>query len=294
MGAKSMTGFGRGRAEAAGIQVEVELSSVNRKVFEVRVTLPRPLLVLESRVHALIHEKVARGCINGNVKINVSGHARSQTVSVDTCMAAGYVVAFRKAAMDLGLKDDLTARMLLQLPQILSTEDVAADTERVWRLLHSATGAALHELLQMRETEGAQLVRDIRRRMSRLTSLWKRIRKRAPRIARDCAAALQARLARLGVQMNADQEPLRREILLFAERSDISEELVRLESHFRQMEELTQSQKPVGRTLDFLCQEMFREINTIGSKASDLVVARSVVEFKSELEAIREQVQNIE
>jgi len=290
----SMTGFGRGAAAAGGMKVEVDLSSVNRKQFDVRVSLPRSLIALEAPVNALVHARVARGAVTGVAKVTVTGAARRRGMVVDGDAAATYLRGLRRAARRMGLTDDLQASALLTMPEVLRYRDVGEDAGRVWRLLARALKAALNTLARMRQREGASLQKDIAARLGRLRRILEEIKGVAPDVARRYATALAERLkkARLGAEF--DDAQLAREIALFADRCDISEEIVRLDSHFRQADHLLCARKPVGRTLDFLCQEMFREINTIGSKANDGGIARRVVEFKTDLEAVREQVQNVE
>ena len=289
----SMTGFGRGAASAGGVKVEVELSSVNRKQFEVRLSLPRQVSALESRVNTIIHERVARGAITGAVKISASSATRGG-IRVDSAVAAASLQALRKAGHKLGLKDDLTLRSLLHLPEVVQYHDVAEDTERIWRMLIRALDESLNGLIAMRRTEGKALEVDIRKRFARLGRHLGVIRKLAPAAQKKYGQALHARLRKSRIPLPASDPQLLREIAIWADRADISEEVVRLDSHLKHVEGMLQENKPVGRALDFLCQEMFREINTIGSKANEAAISRQVVHFKTELESIREQVQNVE
>ena len=290
----SMTGFGRGAAAAGGIKVEVELGAVNRKQFDVRVNLPRSLFALEAQVNALIHGAILRGSVGVVVKVGLTGAARRKGIGVDAGAAAAYVRALRQTAGQLGLRDDLTAASLLRMPEVLQYQDIGESASCVWAPLEKALRAALRGLLHMKRREGATLAKDIARRLARLTKTLDAVRLLAPQVAGRYAAALTARLKNAGIGMDVNEPQLVREIALFADRCDISEEIVRLDSHFKQAAQLLHAKEPVGRTLDFLCQEMFREINTIGSKGNDAAIARHVVQFKTELEAIREQVQNVE
>ena len=291
---KSMTGFGRGEAAAGGLKVEVELSSVNRKQFDLRVSLPRALVALESRVQAAVHEAVARGSITAFIKVGLAEQVAGGAACVDTDAAGAYLKELRNAGKALGLADDLTLCSLLKLPGVLRVEAVPEDTGRVWPLLEKALKAALGELVAMRTEEGKALQADIVKRLGKLHVPCDQISGQAPKVAEQYAKKLRERLSKSGIDFNPEDPALLRELALFADRSDISEELVRLESHFAQALKLTGSRGPAGRALDFLCQEMFREINTIGSKANDAAISRRVIRFKSELESIREQVQNVE
>jgi uncharacterized protein (TIGR00255 family) len=294
MALMSMTGFGRGEASAGGVSVAVELSSVNRKQFETRVSLPKALLTLESRVQAAVHDVVTRGSVAANVRVAVSGAACRGCVRVDRDMALAYLQSLRAVAGELGLADDITAEALIQLPDVVRHEDAALGTEDAWRLVKRALDAALRQLAAMRRAEGHKLELDLRARMDTLRALLDRIRRRAPGVVRRYRDVLRRRMKSLGVECMAGDASLARELALFADRADITEEIVRMDSHFAQVAKLAGTSASVGRTLDFLCQEMFREINTIGSKANDAAISRCVVRFKTELEIVREQVQNIE
>jgi uncharacterized protein (TIGR00255 family) len=294
MALRSMTGFGWGRALHRGLAVEVELSAVNRKQFDVHVTLPRTLLALESRVYDLIHRRVSRGAVTGMVKVSVSGQARQRSISVDMDAARACVRELRRAARALRLPDDLTALSLVSLPEVIQYEKLPEDTDRVWPVLRRALREALGQLAAMREREGAALEADLVRRFAALHRQGDRVKALAPRTAERYRRALRKRLEDAGIELSGSEPALLREIALFADRCEITEELVRLDSHFRQVSRLFASREPVGRSLDFLCQEMLREVNTIGSKANDAAVSRHVIQFKAGLETIREQVQNLE
>lgn len=290
----SMTGFGRGEASDAGVKVEVELSCVNRKQFDARINVPRPLATLEARMVDVIHKTVRRGFVQGLVKAAAAGDGASRRVRVDAGLAEAYVSELRRTAHRLSLPDNLDARALLALPEVVKFEGAPEDPELVWPLARPALARALKELRGMQAAEGAALEKDIRGRLAKLDARLERIRAQAPRVVVRYRKALKARLAQVGVLMHADPQNLWKEVVLFADRCDISEEITRLRSHFDQAKRIIESRDAAGRTLDFLCQEMFREINTIGSKANDAAIATHVVFFKTELECIREQVQNVE
>lgn len=294
MALKSMTGYGRGEASSAAMTVEVELSSVNRKQFECRVNLPRSLSVLNSRITKLLRNALSRGVVTGSVKISLSGQSKSSAVSVDEATASAYVSALRKTAASLNIKDDLTTSNLINLPDVLQYKDAATDTDKVWLLLKRALNAAISALIEMRESEGKALQRDLEKRFVRLRTVVKQIRKIAPSIPTRHAKAMKERLKQADLQINIKDEDLIKEIAIFADKSDITEELTRLDSHLEQVADLISGKMSPGRSLDFLCQEFLREINTVGSKANDERLTRKVILFKSELESIREQVQNVE
>ena len=294
MALKSMTGCGRGSATGGGVRIDVELSSVNRKQFDVHMNLPKSLMVMESRVNDMIQKSVSRGIVTGAVNLVISGSAMQKCVSVDKDTARAYVKALRRTAMDLGLKDDLTARCLVSLPGVIKYENLPEHSEKIWPLLKKALQQALTTLTSMRAKEGMSLQKDLAKRFAVLKNELSGISKVAPEVAKRYRTVLQERIEKAGVAGGLNNEQLVKEVALFADRSDISEELVRLESHFGQVADLLRSSGPAGRTFDFLCQEMFREINTIGSKANSEAISGHVVRFKAGLESIREQVQNVE
>ena len=290
----SMTGFGRGIASAQGVRVEVELSSVNRKQLDILVNLPKYLAVLESRVHEKVHKALSRGRINVDFAIQRSSSSRAEAIRVDEELARVFVSDLKKAAARLGLKDDLGSSILLSLPDVVRYEQNGAAAATCWPLIERALDAAIKDLLKMRAREGVALQKDLRKRLLTLKKIVREIRAHAPRVISLYRDSLLSRLKQAGLTIENPDERLLRELALFADRSDITEELTRLDSHLEQANDLMKTTEAVGRSFDFLVQEMFREINTIGSKANDGTILRQVVAFKAELERIKEQVQNIE
>ena len=290
----SMTGFGRGSATRGGIRVDVEISSVNRKQFDARLNLPRPLAVLEARVQMLLETGISRGQISVNVRVAEARVAGQGVLHIDRQAAAAGVRALRRTAAALKLPDTLGAEVLLQLPGVLVVSDRAQDAERVWPAMRAAVQQALAALLAMRRREGMALARDLRTRLRELENIRRQVARRAPELQRVYERDLRKRVADAGLTSGRNDPQVLKELLFFVDKSDVSEELVRLQSHFSHAAELMASRKPVGRPLDFLCQELFREINTVGSKSMDAGLTRLVVEFKARLEAVREQVQNVE
>lgn len=291
----SMTGFGRGEASAGGVKCVVELSTVNRKQFDCSFSMPRELGSLESKLHALVHTQVTRGYVKGLVSVTSAGSEGAGRAALDLAQIEAQVGALRAAAAKLGLADDLTASALLRLPDVLRPKTLPDDPMEVWPLIERATQAALLSLAELRRREGAALEKDLRKRFAALEKLSKKIERLAPAVPKTYQATLGRRLAELlGPGGLIDSALVAREVAVFADRCDVSEELTRLASHFVQVDKVLGSGDACGRTLDFLCQELFREINTTGSKANDAEISRWVIEFKAGLEAAREQVQNVE
>jgi uncharacterized protein (TIGR00255 family) len=293
MALKSMTGFGEGTASAGGIRVTVEISSVNRKQLDVNISLPRNLIALDARVQSLVRREFSRGRISGVARVEAANGAAG-TVKIDGVLAAQYVDGIRSVAKKLKLTDDLGAEALSCFPGVISVEQENLDADHVSAVLDDAMDNALRGLAKMRLIEGKALAADLRERLTLLDELMKDIRTLSAHVVKNQREKLFQRLEDAGLNDLAADERMVKEVALFADRCDISEELTRLKSHLAQARKLLRSSEPVGRTLDFLCQELFREINTIGSKANEVEITRQAVAFKTELERIREQVQNIE
>ena len=289
----SMTGYGRGEAARGGAKFTVEISTVNRKQAELSLYLPRELDALESRARDEINAKVSRGRIAARVQWTAKSGDRAQ-VEIDRNLAKEYAKEYRKLATDLKLGGEVSLDTILRAPGVLQTSEEELDVESLWTPLRTAVRAALKELLAMRAREGANLKKDLQKRIDALQKSVKAVKRQAPKTVRRHREALLDRLNQSGLDLKLDDERVLKEVALFADRIDIAEELTRLESHFGQFADYAKSKGPVGRTLDFLSQEMNREVNTIGSKANDPLISRLVVAMKSELEKFREQVQNVE
>ena len=293
MSLTSMTGFGRGAASDGAVHIEVEIATVNRKQLDIALTMPRGLAPWESRIQSLIRAKVRRGYAKVTIKAAIGTAAEPPAEALER--ATAQIAAVRAIARRLALADDLTASSLLALPESVVPDGSETTLDEAHLpLLDRALDEALDALVAMRRREGAAMETDLRGHLGRLAALADTIRARVPHIVAAHREAMMRRLAEAGLPIPADDPSLVREVALFADRCDISEELARLDSHFRQAEGLFAADEPSGRALDFLCQEFHREITTLGNKAADAEVSVAVVAFKAALEAFREQVQNIE
>jgi uncharacterized protein (TIGR00255 family) len=291
----SMTGHGRGECSQDGFKVTVELSSVNRKQAEIAVTLPRELELLEGQMREVIHRAISRGRVTARVSIHTARGRDSARMHLNPTLARAYAKELSALARQLKLKDDVTLDHLVRAPGVFQTDEDLAGEEDFWPAVEAALNKALAALLKMRAREGAHLAKDLTHRIGVMRAAVAGIRQNAPLVAERYRAALHERIKAAGLDGIApDDERLMKEVVFFADRSDISEELTRLQSHFQQFDDLTQSKEPVGRTLDFLAQEINREVNTIGSKANDALISRDVVTLKAELEKFREQAMNVE
>ena len=287
-----MTGYGRGTATFDGRQVAVELSSVNRKQAEISLSLPRALLELEPRVRDEINAHISRGRLTVVVGLHARDGGRSGAINVAAAKAyRGELEALGKA---LKLGGEITLDQVLRGPGVLDSENVEIATETAWPALRKALDAALEQFIKMRKREGEALATDLRSRTLAIQKNVKTISVLAPKVMTHHRGLLLERAAKAGLEIEASDERLLKEIVFFADRSDISEELTRLRSHLDQFFGHLGKDEPVGRTLDFLLQELFRETNTIGNKANFLAISQIVVGMKTELEKLREQVQNIE
>lgn len=292
---KSMTGYGRGESVQVGFKVTVELNAVNRKQLEISVNLPREMEMLEAPLRDLIHHHLARGRIGGRVSLHATGGQLSARMHLNVPLAKVYAHELSKLAKQLKLPGTVTLDHLVRAPGVFQTDEELAETKNLWPAVDKAAKQALAALVKMREREGAHLAQDLAERVAVMSKCVARVHKQAPISTERYRQQLIERIKAAGLPAPAtDDERLLKEVVFFADRSDINEELTRLQSHFKQFADCVKSSEPVGRTLDFLAQEMNREINTIGSKANDAVISHEVVTLKAELEKFREQAQNVE
>jgi uncharacterized protein (TIGR00255 family) len=288
-----MTGYGRGERAVAGGRVTVEVKSVNRRQAEVLVRLPRELDALESRVRDEILKVVGRGRVEASVTLQAA--AVETATRINRTLAAAYHAELSELGKSLGISGTISLEVLLRCPGVLDASSPETDVEGLWNVVATSLREALEGLDAMRQREGEALAADLHLRIGVMRLASQRIRLQIPEAGKRLREQLLSRIAAAGLSaVAADDERVIREVVFYADRSDISEELTRLDSHFAQYEESRLAAEPIGRKLDFLAQEMNREINTIGSKANDAVIAAEVVQLKTELERFREQVQNVE
>ncbi len=290
-----MTGYGRGDCARHGFNVTVELSSVNRKQAEISVNLPRELEMLEARIREAILQQVSRGRLTTRVSVHAGQGKASARMHLNVPLAKAYARELGKLARELKLAGPVTLDHLVRAPGVFQTDAELVETENLWPAVEPALQAALAALVKMRRREGDHLAQDLAARIAVMRKCVERVAKQAPTSAARYRQQLIERIQTAGLPAPAaDDERLLKEVVYFADRSDITEELTRLQSHFQQFEDCRKAKEPVGRTLDFLAQEMNREINTIGAKANDALISSAVVTLKAELEKFREQAQNVE
>lgn len=289
----SMTGFGRGQGQANGMDITVELRSVNHRFFEYSSRLPRAFGFLDEKLKSFLQERIARGKVDVSVYIDVTD-APGAEVAVNRTLAQAYASAARELADVCGVPNDLTACSLMQLPDVITVRRAAEDEDAVWTAVRGVTEQALERFLAMREREGARMREDVLNRRRTLLEAVAFVEERSPQTVREHMDKVQTRMRELLDGAAVDEGRLLTEAGLIADRLAVAEETVRLRSHLDQLETLVNADEPVGRKLDFLVQEINRETNTIGSKSQDLSLTRRIVDMKSEIEKIREQIQNIE
>ena len=288
-----MTGYGRGEADFNGAKLTVELNSVNRKQSDIVVNLPRDLAGLEPKIRQTVSENISRGRTNVAV-ICRNDLAASHQLALDTELARSYHEAMRALQKELNAPGEITIGTILQAPGVMRTPEQTLDSNAIWPALERALHGALAELIKMREREGKHLAKDLIHRLKAVRKRLKEIRSLHPDVVKKFRAALMERIQKADIPIDQNDERLLKEISFFADRSDISEELTRLESHLAQFAHHLRRNEPVGRTLEFITQEIFRELNTLGAKANDALISQHVVACKAELERIREQIQNLE
>lgn len=290
---RSMTGFGRGEASGANLGITVEAKAVNHRYLDIAIKLPRELNPLEEELRVLCRQQLTRGRVDVFVKIT-SKEADVKAVSVNTDLARAYLEHARNLGAETGLPIDLSVAMLLQMPEVIQLAEFEIDIDEARELLVAAGGQAVVGLLQMRVLEGERLAADVMAYLDSIEQQLSVVETHGPQVVEEYRARLASRLQEMLPEGLLDPSRLAQEVAIFADRACIAEETVRLRSHLLQARSLLGTPEPVGRKLDFLVQEMNREVNTIGSKANAAEIASRVIAMKSDLEKVREQVQNIE
>tara|TARA_B100000925_G_scaffold291770_1_gene281332 strand:+ start:3445 stop:4311 length:867 start_codon:yes stop_codon:yes gene_type:complete len=288
-----MTGYGEGIASKSGIIIQTEITSVNKKQLDIQLSLPKNLICFESDIQKQIKKMVSRGRINCSVKI-ISSSRPLVEVEINRPLLSSYEDAINEIAGKNNPKNDISLSTIITQPDIIQLKPVLSDNNLLNEILHKSLAKAISSLIKMKKKEGEELKFDICKRIEKLSNLVEIIDKRSPIVKKNYKKKLTSRLKSEGFEKLMNDERVLKEVALYGERSDITEEIVRIISHLKQMNSHLESKKSVGRALDFLCQELFREINTICSKADDLKIIKSAVTFKIELEKIREQSQNVE
>ena len=290
---RSMTGYGRAEVLIDGRNIMVEIRSVNHRFFEFSSRVPRSYGFLENRLKNYLQGKLSRGKVDVNVSIQTV-EGTNASVQVNRELAASYVQALRALQEPLGLKDDLSLSAVARFSDIFAVSKEPEDEEKVWADVQQALEQAADRFVQMREAEGAKMKEDLAGRLNFILAAVEKVEERSPKTVEEYRARLYRKISEVLSSAQVDEQRILTEAAIFAEKIAVAEETVRLRSHVDQFRAIMEQEGPVGRKLDFLIQEFNRETNTIGSKAQDIEIARIVVDMKSEIEKIREQIQNIE
>ncbi|MBQ1639423.1 MAG: YicC family protein [Ruminococcus sp.] len=292
---KSMTGFGRCETEINGRAITVEIKSVNHRYFEFSCRITRGYSFLEDKLKAFVNARVARGKIDMFVSVGAADDVPCE-VAVNHSLVSGYLAAMKEISDTYGVPNDASVVALSRFPDVFTVNKAPVDEEQLTSDVLTAADAALNSFVAMRETEGARMKADILSRAETILSIVSEIEERSPQTVREYENRLLERIRQTleNLSVEVDEQRILTEVAVFADKVAVAEETVRLRSHFEQLRAFLSLDQPIGRKIDFIIQEMNREANTIGSKVQDAVLAHKVVDIKSEIEKIREQVQNIE
>ena len=290
---KSMTGYGSAKGTVEGLGITVELKSVNNRYLDASVRMPRSFLFAEDAVKSVVQKHISRGKVDVFVSVDSSA-AGDMSVKVNEPLLRGYVEAIRHIAEEYSLPDDVTALSVSRFPDVLTVERRELDKDKAAAALSEITAKAVEEFNAMREREGERLRRDMLGKLETIEGLVSVVEERSPQTVKEYRERLEARLRDILADRSLDEQRVITEAAIFADQTAVDEETVRLRSHIAQFRTMLEEGSPIGRKMDFLVQEFNRESNTIGSKCSDASLAKVVVDLKSEIEKIREQLQNVE
>ncbi len=290
---KSMTGFGRGEGDTALGKVVVESRSVNHRYCDINVKLPKRLILFENRIKEIIRSQLSRGRVDVSLRLDSAGEEKVH-LSVDLDLAEQYYRVLHDLKKRLRLEDEITLNLLAGAKDLITAKEELGDIEPYWQEVLPILRQSLKNMDDMKRLEGESLTKDLQQRLVHITEQLQMIKQQFPLRLKAFLARLQDRLRSLLEGMETDPSRFQQEVAFLAERTDITEEIVRAESHLVQFRSLLEGNEPVGRKMDFLLQEIHREVNTVSAKANDAEISQRVVEIKSELEKIREQVQNVE
>ncbi len=288
-----MTGYGRAQKILNGRDILVEIRSVNHRYYEYSSRIPRTYNYIDEKLKALLKNSISRGKVEVAVTIN-NIEGKDTEIAINKGTAEGYVQALRSISQELGLEDDLTLSKLIKLPDIFTVQKTPDDEEQVWNDVADVAQEAVSKFVEMRTTEGQRLRKDITDKADGILRMVMEVERLSPITVENYRARLYKKLSEILENKDIDEQRILTESAVFAEKIAVDEETVRLRSHISQLKAMLGSDEAVGRKLDFIVQEMNREVNTIGSKAQDLNITKIVVDMKAEIEKIREQIQNIE
>ncbi len=290
---KSMTGYGRNEAVIDGKKIFCEIKSVNHRYSDYSIKVPRNFGFLEDKVKRLASERISRGKVDIYIGIEYCETA-DRRIYLNTELAKEYISALSELREQTGLRDDISVMGVARFPDIFRAERLEEDEDKLWEAVKGVVGAALDEFSAMRQREGERILSDLSARIEYMKTVATKIEERSPETVAEYRAKLYNKIEEILDGKDIDEARILTEVAIFADKIAVNEETVRLLSHFDEFYKIISADEPAGRRLDFLIQEINREINTTGSKANDIEIARYVVELKGETEKLREQVQNIE
>lgn len=290
---RSMTGFGRGTLEDENQSFIVEMKSVNHRYCDLNVKMPKSLMLLEDKMRKVILQRINRGKVDIIVTQRSSSNYGTKAV-LDEGLADSYVECFNRIKEKYDIKENIPLSLVAKFPEVITLKKEEEDVEHIWKYLSQALNDALSMLVDMREKEGEKLEKDLSEKCNYILSLLIEVGNNSQEVVKDYRNKLSQRLRNLLEEYPVDESRIEMEVALFADKSSIDEEIVRLNSHIVQFQKTLTADEPVGRKLDFILQEMNREANTIASKSTNLNITKSILEIKNEIEKIREQIQNVE
>lgn len=290
---KSMTGYGRREAVTEGKKILVEIKSVNHRYSDYNIKVQRHLGFLEDKIRKYVSSSITRGKFD--IYLNVENYETAdKQITLNKEIAKNYIDVLYRLRDEFGLKDDITVSNVASNPDIFSTERVEEDEEALWNTVKTVLDGTLSDFIAMREREGERIQKDLCERIDYMRTLVKEVDERSPQTVKEYSDKLYEKIKEVLDGKEIDEARILTEVAIYADKVAVNEETVRLGSHFEEFDTIINSGSPAGRKLDFLIQEINREVNTIGSKASDIEIAKTVVTLKGEIEKLREQIQNIE
>lgn len=290
---KSMTGYGRRETVTEGKKIMTEIKSVNHRYADYNIKVPRHLGFLEDKIRKHVSQYITRGKVD--IYLNVENYdTADKEITLNKPLAKNYIEVLHSLRDEFGLTDDITVSTVARNTEIFQTERVEEDEEKLWDSVRGVMDEALSDFISMREREGERIQKDLCERIEYMNSLVDKVDKRSPDTVQEYSDRLYAKIKEVLEGREIDEARILTEVAIYADKVAVNEETVRLKSHFAEFDEIISSGEPAGRRLDFLIQEINREVNTIGSKASDIEIAKTVVTLKGEIEKLREQIQNIE
>jgi len=288
-----MTGFGKAEHKYSGGNIVAEIKAVNHRFYEFSSRMPSSMAFLDDKMRNYINAKVKRGKINLNITIE-GDHVLDRHLTVNKNLAKKYYAALSELKKELGIENNVSLEHLVSMPDVITSHSAEADTEKTWLSIRPALDKALENLIKTRQKEGAQLCKDLVKRVKMIGGITGEIKALAPLVVKNYKGILEEKIKQISSSIKLDEGRLEQEVTMFAKNCDITEEITRLSAHIKSFENLLVSPGEAGRQLDFIAQELFREINTISAKAQDIKISRLAISMKEQIEKIREQVQNIE